>query len=142
MKAIIGFFIAIVGVAAIASYGTIRWVDSRAKAPVDAHEWLHQALEVTPTQHKALEPIEAQFAEQNRVLRERIRGANHDLAVAIRKGQADSPEITAAVANIHQQMEALQKSTIDHVFRMRSVLTPEQGEKLLQLAERGLDMSP
>ena len=71
-----------------------------------------------------------------------MRSANHELAVAIRKGVPNSPEIAAAVGRIHLHMGELQKASIDHIFEMRSVLTPAQGDKLLQLAEQGLDVSP
>ncbi|MDP3073795.1 MAG: periplasmic heavy metal sensor [Opitutaceae bacterium] len=142
MKTIIGLFVAVVAVAALSSFCTLRWMESRRARAVDPHEWLHSELKITPAQHAALEPIEAKFAEQNRVLRERLRAANHELGGAIRKGRSDSPEITAAVGKIHVHMRELQKASIDHIFEMRSVLTPEQGDKLLQLAEKGLDVAP
>jgi nickel and cobalt resistance protein CnrR len=142
MKTILGFFVAVVMVAALSSYCTFRWIESRHATAHDPHEWLHSELKITPAQHTALEPIETKFAEQNRIHRERMRAANHELALAIRKGRPDSPEISVAVGKIHLHMGELQKASIDHIFEMRSVLTPEQGEKLLQLAEKGLDVSP
>ena len=142
MKTIMGFFVAVVAVAVLSSFCTLRWMESRHAAASDPHEWLHSELKITSAQHQALEPIEKKFAEQNRVLRERMRAANHELAVAIRKGRPESPEISAAVRQIHVHMSELQKASIDHIFEMRSVLTPEQGDKLLQLAEQGLNVSP
>jgi len=142
MKTILGFFVAVVVVAAVSSFCTVQWMQSRGVATGDPHEWLHSELKITSEQHRALAPIESKFAEQNRVLRERLRTANHELAVAIRQGQPDSPAIAAAVGQIHLRMGELQKVSIDHVFEMRRVLTPEQGDKLLQLAEQGLSVSP
>lgn len=142
MKTIVGLFLAVVAVAALSSFCTLHWMESRRARAVDPHEWLHSELKITPAQHAALEPIEARFAEQNRALRERLRAANHELGVAIRKGRPDSPEIAAAAAKVHAHMGEMQKASIAHLFEMRSVLTPEQGDKLLQLAEKGLDVAP
>ncbi|MBL9188386.1 MAG: periplasmic heavy metal sensor [Opitutaceae bacterium] len=142
MKTLMGFFVAVVAVAALSSLCTLQWVESRRSQKMDPHEWLHKELRITPAQHQALEPIEEKFASQNRSLRERMREANHQLALAIRKGQPDSPEIAAAIGKIHLHMGELQNASIAHIFEMRRVLTPEQGDKLLQLAEQGLDVVP
>ena len=142
MKTLIGFFVAVVAVAALSSFCTLHWMESRRTAKVDPHEWLHTELKITPAQHQALEPIEEKFASQNRILRERMRAANHELALAIRQGRPDSPAISAAVGKIHLHMGGLQNASIAHIFEMRRVLTPEQGDKLLQLAEQGLDVAP
>ena len=132
-----------VAVAAISSFCTLRWVATQPPiVSADAHEWLHRELHITPEQHKALEPIEARFAEKERMDREEMRAANRQLAAAIRKGNANSPEIAAAVHLIHLHMGDLQKDSLDHLFEMRAVLTTEQGDKLLQLAERALQDTP
>ncbi len=142
MKQVIGFFVAVVAVAVLASFCTLRWSESRhTSRHTDAHEWLHSELKITDAQHRALEPIEAKFAERNRVLREQLRAANHELALAIKKGRVDAPEISAAVGKIHLRMGELQQASIEHIFEMRSVLTAAQGERLLELAQQGLDNS-
>ena len=143
MRSVIGFFVAVIAVAALSSFCTLRWVAARS-APVsaDPHEWLHHELKLTPEQRKALEPIEARFSERETRLRQEMRAANHKLALAIREGKAYSPEVAAAVEMIHHHMGELQKTSIEHLFEMRKVLTPEQGDKLLNLAERALDQSP
>ena len=38
-----------------------------------------------------------------------------------------------------QRMGDLQKASIEHVFEMRTVLSPEQGDKLLALARKILE---
>lgn len=143
MKSILGFFVAVIAVAALASFCTLRWVAARS-APVssDPHEWLHSELKLTPEQRKTLEPIETRFAEREHRLRQEMRAANHKLALAIREGKAYTPEVAAAVEMIHHHMGELQKTSIEHLFEMCKVLTPEQGDKLLNLAERALDQSP
>jgi nickel and cobalt resistance protein CnrR len=142
MKHIAGFFIAVIAIAALSSFCTMRWIEARHAAAVDPHEWLHSELKITPEQHQALEPIETKFAEKNRQLKEQMRAANHELAVAIGKGQSNSPEISAAIGKIHLHMGELQNASIDHIFEMRAKLTPEQGATLLRLAQQALDDSP
>lgn len=143
MKTILAFFAAVVAVAALSSFCTWRWAASRPSAvSADAHDWLHKELHVTPAQHKALEPIEARYAERERALREKMRQANLELAAAIAKSKGYSPEVAAAVEKVHQHMGELQKASLEHLFEMRTVLTPEQSERLLQLAHDALEKSP
>ncbi len=143
MKTILAFFAAVVAVAALSSFCTWRWVASRPSAvSSDAHDWLHKELHVTPAQHKALEPIEARYAERERALREKMRQANQELATAITKSKGFSPEVAAAVEKVHQHMGELQKASLEHLFEMRTVLTPEQSERLFQLAHDALEKSP
>jgi hypothetical protein len=49
------------------------------------------------------------------------------------------PRVAACVEVVHQRMGDLQKASIEHVFEMRSVLSPEQGDKLLTLAQKILE---
>ena len=142
MKIMLSFFAAVIAVAALSSFCTWRWVAGSHPVAVDSHEWLHKELRVTPEQHKALEPIEARYAERERVLRERMRQANRELAAAIGKSKGSSPEVAAAVEKVHQHMGELQKASLEHLFEMRTVLTTEQGDRLLELARKGLEEAP
>ncbi|ACB77673.1 Spy/CpxP family protein refolding chaperone [Opitutus terrae] len=143
MKAIVGFFVAVIAVAALSSFCTLRWVAAQpSPLSTDAHEWLHAELNLTPEQRKAIEPIETRFAAREKQMKAQMRDANHALAVAIGRGKAYSPEVSAAVEKIHHIMGELQKASIEHVFEMREVLTPEQADKLLNLAQRALDQEP
>ncbi len=143
MKTILAFFAAVVAVAALAAFLTFRWVANRPSVgSADPHKWLHKELHITDAQHKALEPIETRYAERERVLREKMRQANRELAAAIAKSKAYSPEVAAAVEKVHQHMGELQKASLEHLFEMRTVLTPEQSERLFQLAHDALEKSP
>ncbi|HEY0943906.1 MAG TPA: periplasmic heavy metal sensor [Opitutaceae bacterium] len=143
MKPIVGFFVAVIAVAALSSFCTLRWVAAQpSPLSTDAHEWLHAELDLTPEQRKAIEPIELRFAAKERLMNQQMREANHELALAIGRGKAYSPEVASAVEKIHHIMGELQKASIEHVFEMRQVLTPKQGDKLLSLAQRALDQEP
>lgn len=144
MKKIIFFFIAVVAVAGVAAFCTLRWSENRAATVSDvaAHKWLHRELQLTEAQHKALEPVEARFAEKERLLSEQLRAANLKLARVMAEEKGYTPRVAAEVEMVHHCMGDLQKASIEHVFEMRAVLTPEQGDKLLALAQRALEQAP
>lgn len=144
MKKVAGFFLAVALVAGLAAFCTLRWTESRVASVNDvaAHKWLHQELNLTEEQHKALEPVEAKFAETQMRLAGQLRTANQDLARLMAQDKTYTPRVAAAVEMVHHCMGDLQKASIEHIFEMRAVLTPEQGDKLLTLAQRALEQSP
>jgi Spy/CpxP family protein refolding chaperone len=98
----------------------------------DAHAWIHTQLGITPEQDKALEPIEQRYAEKKKHYGELLRIANTELGRAILEDRSDSERVKAAVARIHQAQGELQNATLQHIFEMQPVLTPQQYEKLLR----------
>jgi nickel and cobalt resistance protein CnrR len=143
MKKVALFLAAIAAVAAIACYLTMRVSQPQVTSDdIASHEWLHRELKLTEAQHKTLEPIEQSFGERQRKLAHALRDANRQLARAMAEDKAYTPRVTAAVEHVHHCMGDLQKVSIEHVFAMRSVLTPEQGDKLLSLAQQALEQSP
>ena len=120
-------------VAAAACYVSARLFGPLRDSAVDGHEWIHKQLDLTQGEQKALEPIETKFAERKRNLMSEIRSANKELAEAIKQDQANSPRVSTAVEKIHHAQGKLQEATLEHVFEMKEVLTPEQYQKLLNL---------
>lgn len=90
------------------------------------HDMVHEALSLSPEQDRELNAIEQSFALRRQALEAEMRKANAELAQAIRTSETAGPEVEAAVHHFHDAMGALQTETIDHVFAMRRVLTPEQ----------------
>lgn len=143
MKKAILFLAAIAAVAALACYFTLSWSQRRVTADeVMSHEWLHRELKLTEAQLKALDPVEAKFGDRQKQLAAALRDANRQLARAIAEDKAYTPRVTAAVEHVHHSMGDLQKASIEHIFAMRAVLTPEQGDRLLVLAQQALEGSP
>lgn len=143
MKTVLAFFVAVIGVAVLSAFCTLRWSAAHPPvAPGDSHQWLHDQLHLTPAQHTALEPVETRYAEKQHRLMSQLQEANRELARAMGTEKAYSPAVAAAVEKIHQHMGEMQKLSIEHVFEMRQVLTPEQGDKLVQLAQKALEGSP
>lgn len=143
MKTVFGFFVAVIAVAVLSAFCTLQWKAAHPPtAPADSHEWLHDQLKLTPAQHAALDPVEARYAHKQHLLMGQLHDANRELARAMGEEKAYSPAVSAAVEKIHQRMGEMQKLSIEHVFEMRQVLTPEQGDKLLHLAQQALESPP
>jgi Spy/CpxP family protein refolding chaperone len=143
MKKVLLFFALVIIVAGVAAFCATRWVENRTVAnDIAAHDWLHRELKLTDAQHEALKPIETKFAERQRGLAAALRDANVQLAKAMGEEKGYTPRVAAAVEHVHHCMGDLQKASIEHVFEMRAVLSPEQGDKLLRLAQQSLEQSP
>ena len=127
-------FLALVAVVAcVACWLTAAYLNrSRHSNHGDAHAGIHTQLGITAEQGKALEPIEQRYAEQKKHYGEMLRIANAELGKAILEDRSDSERVKAVVARIHQAQGELQNATLQHIFEMKSVLTPPQYEKLLQ----------
>ena len=123
----------IAAIAGAACWFTARYLNRTIHADKgDAHAWIHTQLGITAAQEKALEPIEQRYAEQRKHYGEMLRIANAELGKAILEERSDSDRVKAAVAQIHEAQGELQNATLQHIFEMQSVLTPQQYEKLLQ----------
>ena len=123
----------VAAIAGAACWFTARYFNRTIHAEKgDAHSWIHTQLGITPEQDKALEPIEQRYAEQKKHFGEMLRIANDELGKAILEDRRDSERVKAAVAEIHHAQGELQNATLQHIFEMKSVLTPQQYEKLLQ----------
>lgn len=108
----------------------------------DPHQWLHEQLHITAEQDVKLAPIEKKFSNQKKALEEAIIDANHELAAAISKDGNYSPRVKQAVEKIHMAQGELQKATLEHLFEMHGVLTPEQRKKLNSLTTDALTHNP
>lgn len=108
------------------------------ESPHDAHVWIHQQLGITSKQEELLEPIEHRYSERRMELTKAIESANEELANVMLEDEAASPRVNAAIAKIHAAQGELQMVTIAHVFEMKTVLTPEQWDKLLKLTAQAL----
>jgi len=98
-------------------------------AETELHALLHRELVLTDDQHRKLDAIEARFAIRRARLEAGMRDDNARLGAAIAAEKGYGPRVTAAIDHSHVLMGELQKATLEHVFEMRSVLTPEQAER-------------
>lgn len=93
------------------------------------HAMVHEELSLTADQERDLEALETAFAIRQQAFEGELRKANAELAAAIRASETAGPAVEAAVHHFHDAMGALQTETIEHVFAMRKVLTPDQRKR-------------
>lgn len=147
MKKIIAFFLLVVVVAGVSAFCAVRL--SRACAACGpaspsccAHDWLHEKLQLTPAQKQALAPVEERFHANYEQASKRLAEANRELARTLSEEKTFSPAVATAIENVHHRMGELQKISIQHLYDMKTVLTPEQNERLLKYAQQALEENP
>lgn len=106
------------------------------------HEAVHRELNLTADQSAKIDALERTFAVRRKTLELEMRQANAELAAAIESEGAYGPAVTASVDHFHAAMGELQKATIEHVFAMRAVLTPEQAAKFDRTVVDALTAEP
>lgn len=136
------YFIIIALVAFSAFYFCAHLFKAPHHGQISAHVWLHEQIGITAEQDKKLSKIERKFAERQRILQEKIHVGNLELAAAMLEDKAFSKRVAAAVERIHHAQGELQKVTIEHIFDMQTILTPQQAEKLNKLAADALVQNP
>ncbi|NBX03543.1 MAG: periplasmic heavy metal sensor [Alphaproteobacteria bacterium] len=108
----------------------------------NSHNWLHEQLQITAEQDKKLAPIEQKFTAKKNDVETKIAEANRELALAINEDVDYSVRVKQAAQKIHVAQGELQKATLEHLFEMRAVLTPEQKKKLNTLTTDALIQNP
>ena len=100
----------------------------------DTHQLLHQQLNLNNEQDHKLEAIERNFIDKKQALEASVQIANQALAAAIAQDQSYSVAVKQAVEKIHAAQGELQQLTLQHLFDMGQLLTPEQQAALNKLA--------
>jgi Spy/CpxP family protein refolding chaperone len=90
------------------------------------HEIVQRDLHLTPDQSKEIQAIESKYYDQRTALRQRVAGANRELADALMADMAFGREAQQASNHVEQGLGQLQRATILYVLEVRDVLTPEQ----------------
>lgn len=112
------------------------------QASPSLHQAVHDELALDARQRTQIETLEARFAVRRRAFELEMRTANAELATAIQTERGYGPGVTAAVDHFHDVMGRLQKETIEHVFAMRSILTPAQAERFDRTVVKALTSEP
>jgi Spy/CpxP family protein refolding chaperone len=132
--------LALVAIVAVsACWTTSHLLLAPSPRPADYHHWLHTQLGITAEQDKALDKEEERFAVQKKELVEMIRQENAELATVMLEDKNYSPRVEAAVEKIHHAQSELEKATLEHIFAMKPILSPEQFDKLLKLTSEALN---
>lgn len=138
----LGRFAIVALVAFIAALGGVfvgRALVTRLSPPETAlHAILHDKLALDAAQRAQVAALEQQFAVRKNALEQEMRADNARLAAAITAEHGYGPGVQAAVDRSHQVMGQLQKETLQHVFRLRGVLRPDQARKFDEAAVKAL----
>lgn len=87
-------------------------------------------LGVTEEQRDILAPIEKDYLEEKQTYIEQMAAANYKLAGIIEQKGYEDPDVAEVVMEIHRAMGSLQHLTLQHLSKVKSVLTKEQAERL------------
>nr|WP_038282150.1 periplasmic heavy metal sensor [Pacificimonas flava] len=90
------------------------------------HEFVHEELDLTEAQERQLDALELRYAPERSSLEKKLAAANRKLAAAIKSEHRYGPRVSLAIENVHQILGDMQKTTVDHVFAMRELLSAEQ----------------
>lgn len=130
-------FPALAVLAAVASFGISSRMHSRQALPQPCSlKPLAEYLTLTSEQVKRIEPV---FAEHQRkridALHNREEAVTHLLSV-LRSPNATGAEIDKAAGEVDAAQSRLRRLMVDHLQRLKSLLTPVQREKLFDLVGR------
>jgi Spy/CpxP family protein refolding chaperone len=149
MKTIAAMLCLIAATGGISSYSTYCWMSRHPSgmmmSPSDmhrSHAWLHSQLQLTPAQEAQLAPAEERFAAADAATRARLAAANRALAQVLGKNTSYTPEVAAAVDEVHHAQSEVQKAALEHYFELLAVLNPGQAAKLRQLVNDTLAPAP
>lgn len=109
----------------LGAYGSRHWLGQGAEA-AGLHGFVHGELALSREQELALNKLESNYAVRQHTLELSLRAANGTLATAMDEEHEYGPKVNAAIEAVHERMGQLQKTTVEHVFSMRRVLTPDQ----------------
>ncbi|MFT5698571.1 MAG: hypothetical protein ACI8ZB_001426 [Desulforhopalus sp.] len=87
-------------------------------------------LAVTEEQKRILLPIERDYLKEKQIYVEQMATANDKLASIIEQKGYEDPGVADVVMEIHRAMGSLQHLTLQHLAKVKSVLTKEQAERL------------
>lgn len=129
-------------IAGLAGVGVGTLVFKSDQTEPGLHDKIHQELNLTAEQHQRIDRLERDFATRRQALELEMRAANADLATAIREEHGYGPRVSAAVERFHDAMGTLQSETMQHIFAMREVMTPEQQDRFDDIVSSALTKEP
>lgn len=124
----------------IGSYAANQWRERHAQQSL--HDFVHQELDLKPSQTMQLDQLESRFILERKELDLSLRAANARLAAAIQEEHAYGPKVALAIDDVHASMGDLQKATVSHVFAMRALLDAKQQTRFDRQVASSLTRDP
>lgn len=91
-------------------------------------------LSLTPAQQREIEAADPAFREDCRTLRRDSDAAKDALAEALTRDDASDSEIRDGVERTIETHNRLERRVTEHLLKVRSILTPEQRRRLLDIS--------
>jgi len=107
-------------------------------SPVSLHERIHHEFHLNTEQRKALHALEVKYATNQAQYAQALKRASNELAAAIKEHHSLSPEVVRAEQNYLQVLGDFQTQTLQHIFAMRAILSPEQARVFDDIVLRSL----
>lgn len=142
MKTILISVAAAAIVAAVVSLGITRWTAQPQPADVHAVEWLRGELRLSDDQAAQLTKLTEQYrvvVNQNCV---QHCDARFGLSEQLARPQVDLPAAEAAVDKMCHAANAVEHATLQHILRVRELLTPAQRDQYAKLLGQQLCQMP
>ncbi len=110
-----------------------HWIVSRhhLHAAHSTHDvaWLTRELDLTTTQARGVEACERDFRTEMETFCSAHCGARFALGEELAKPKPDLEKARAQVEKMNALQADVEHATLDHIARVRALLTPEQGEE-------------
>jgi len=131
----------LIAICVICSLLTTQWV-MRERANHDnetlSHQWLHQKLELTPSEEQAITVFESNYRAERDALMRKFNLQIGVLRERLVEQDDYSTEIDVEIHRIHKIHGELQKLSIQHYYDMLNVLPTDKQEILRGLATQAL----
>ncbi len=105
---------------------------------VNLHEKIHHEFALNAEQKDALHELEEHYSLGQEKYTKALKDANFELAAAIKKYHSLSPEVILAEQKYLDVLGDFQTETLEHIFAMRAILSPEQAQVFDDLVLRSL----
>ncbi len=107
-------------------------------SPISLHERIHHEFNLDSEQQAALHALEEKYATNQAQYAKALKRASNELAAAIKEHHSLSPDVVRAEKNYLQVLGDFQTQTLQHIFAMRAILSPEQAKVFDDIVLRSL----
>ena len=121
------------------SYGVANWCVRRASGTVgDLNDtvWLKRELKLTDAQGAEIEKLNKEFSARIQHCCDEHCGARVALSEELAKPQVDLAKATTCVDRMAAAQSESERATLDHILKVRAVLTPGQQQQYAALVSR------
>jgi Spy/CpxP family protein refolding chaperone len=143
-KTLIALAILTIGVTGL-SYGVASWCVHRSTSPsvADMNDmaWLKRELRLTDAQSAQIDGLDKVFRAKLNQCCDAHCAARLTLSQELAKPQVDLAKAGACVDRMAAAQSQSERDTLDHILRVRAVLTPEQQQQYAALVSQQVCMA-